>query len=155
MKYEDVTKQMYSNAKPREGNVRKQKFFESDGKIYFVDGHNVIYKNNEREIGVAKLLNETFGGNVKILPNINYPQGIKTIDLKMITSRRTNDCVKTAIRDSERQAHNFIIDNTFQTVSDDIILNQIAEIYSMRKFSWFNTIYVLKGNVFIKVYKRK
>lgn len=66
-----------------------------------------------------------------------------------------SDCVKTAIRDSERQAHNFIIDNTLQTVSDEIVISQIDEIYKAGKFSWVNTIYVLKDNKFIKVYKRK
>ena len=164
LKYEDVTKQMYRNAKPKEGKVEKQNFFESDGEKYFVDGHNVIYKHDDREIEVAKLLNEMFGGDVQILPNINYPQGIKTsdyifrgekLDLKRITSKRTKDCVKTAIRNSERQAHNFIIDNTLQTVSDDVVLSQIDEIYNTVKFSWVDTIYVLKENKFIKVYKRK
>lgn len=101
---------------------------------------------------------------MKILPNINYPQGIKSpdyifkdekIDLKRITSKRANDCVKTAIRDSKKQAHNFIIDNTLQTVSDEAILKQINEIYEMGKFSWVDTIYVLKDDKFIKIYKRK
>ncbi len=164
MQYIDITSQMYNNAKPNKGKVSKQKYFKYDNKKYLVDGHNVVYKHNEREIEVAKLLNKTFGGNVKILPNINFPQGIKTpdyifrrekIDLKRITSKRINDCVKTAIRDSKRQANNFIIDNTLQTVSNNAILKQIDEIYKTGKFLWVNKIYVLNGEKFIKVYKRK
>lgn len=164
MQYIDITSQMYNNAKPNKGKVSKQKYFKYDNKKYLVDGHNVVYKHNEREIEVAKLLNKTFGGNVKILPNINFPQGIKTpdyifrrekIDLKRITSKRINDCVKTAIRDSKRQANNFIIDNTLQIVSNTAILKQIDEIYKTGKFLWVNKIYVLNGEKFIKVYKRK
>lgn len=164
MNYLDITSEMYKKAKPKHGKVKKQKFYEYKGKEYFVDGHNVVYKHDERELEVARLLNYSFGGNVKILPNINFPQGIKSpdyifrgekIDLKRITSKRVNDCVKTAIRDSEKQAHNFIIDNTLQTVSDEAILKQINEIYEMGKFSWVNTIYVLKNDKFIKIYKRK
>lgn len=162
--YSDITEKMYKNAKPKEGKVINQDFFEYDGKKYYIDEHNVVYNHDDREIEVAKLLNEIFGGDVKILPNINYPQGIKSpdyifrkenLDLKRITSKRANDCVKTAIRDGKRQAQNFIIDNTAQTVSDEAILKQIDEIYNSGKFSWVNTIYVLKDKSFIKIYTRK
>ncbi|MBR0426728.1 MAG: hypothetical protein IJK18_00790 [Clostridia bacterium] len=164
LKYIDITKKMYKKAKPKEGIVTNQDFFEYEGKKYYIDGHNVVYNHNEREIEVAKLLNEIFGGNVKILPNVNYPQGIKSpdyiyreekLDLKRITSKRTNDCVKTAIRDGKRQAQNFIIDNTEQTVSDEAVLKQIDEIYNTGKFSWVNTIYVLKDKNFIKIFTRR
>ena len=148
MNYEDITEKLHQQV-IKEGSVQEQNFIEVDGKKYFVDGRNVVYKHNNRELEVAKLLQQTFGGKVKILPNVNFPQGIKSadyifrgekIDLKRITSRRMNDCVKTAIRDSEKQAHNFIIDNTLQTVGDDTILKQINEIYEMGKFSWVNMI---------------
>lgn len=163
MNYEDITEKMHQQV-IKEGSVQEQNFIEVDGKKHFVDGHNVVYKHSNRELEVAKLLQQTFGGKVKILPNVNFPQGIKSadyifreekIDLKRITSRRMNDCVKTAIRDSKKQAHNFIIDNTLQTVGDDTILKQINEIYEMGKFSWVNMIYVLKDDKFIRVYKRK
>lgn len=164
MGYIDITEKMYNEAKPNTGKVIKQKFIEDNGKIYWIDGHNVIYKHDKREIEVAIILKKTFGGDVRILPNINFPQGIKTpdyifrderVDLKRIKSRRSNDCIKTAIRDSKRQANNFIIDNTAGTVSDDILLSQIEEIYNMGKFSWVNIIYVLKGDNFLKIYKRR
>lgn len=80
MKYIDITNEMYNNAKPNKGKVKKQKYFANGNEIYLVDGHNVVYKHDEREIEVAKLLNKTFGGNVRILPNINFPQNVKTPD---------------------------------------------------------------------------
>ena len=155
---------MYNNAKPYKGKVEKQKFFEIAGKIYFVDGHNVIYKHDEREIEVARLLNRTFGGNVKILPNVNFPQGIKTpdyiykgekTDLKKIISKRAKDCLKTALKNKENQANNFIIDNTAQSVKDRDILKQIDEIYNSKAFFWIDKIYLLRDEEFIKIYKRK
>jgi len=164
MKYQDITNEMYKKAKPKHGKVENQDYIEYQGKRYIVDNHNVKNNHDKREIEVGYLLNETLGGDVKILPNINFPQGIKTpdyifrgekLDLKRIKSKRSKDCVKTAIRDSEKQAHNFIIDNTAQKVEDEAILNQIDEIYNSEKFSWVNMIYVLKENKFLKVYKRK
>lgn len=162
--YEDITQEMYYNAKPKTGNVKEQNYIRHNGIKYYVDGHNIMFDHDERELEVGKLLNETFGGNVEILPSIKNIQGVKTpdyifrnerLDLKRITSKRVNDCVKTAIRDCERQAHNFIIDNTAQTVSNDAIFKQIDEIYNAGKFSWVKTIYVLKDRKFIKIYKRK
>lgn len=163
LNYEDITRKMHSKL-IKDGRVVEQDFIEINEKKYFVNGRNVVYKHNGRELEVAKLLYQTFGGEVRILPNVNFPQGIKSadyifkgekIDLKTITSKRINDCVKTAIRDSEKQAHNFIIDNTLQTVGDGAILKQINEIYEMGKFLWVNMIYVLKDDKFIRVYKRK
>lgn len=101
---------------------------------------------------------------MKILPNINFPQGIKSpdylfrgekIDLKRITSKRKTDCVKTALRNKEKQANNFIIDNTAQTVKDEDIIRQIKELYDSKGFCWIDKIYVLKDKEFIKIYKRK
>ena len=154
---------MHANAKHNKGVVKKQKYYEYNGKKYIVDGHNVVYKHDKREHEVAKLLNKIFGGSVKILPNINYPQGIKTpdylyrgekVDLKRIKSKRTKDCVKTALRNKEKQADNFIIDNSKNTVSNEDVIKQIEEIYNLKGFSWIDKIYLLNGNQFIKVYKR-
>lgn len=164
MQYIDITNEMYNNAKPNKGKVMKQNFFESDGEKYIIDGHKVVYKHDEREIEVANLLNKTFGGNVKILPNINFPQGIKSpdylykgekTDLKRITSKRAKDCVKTALKNKEKQANNFIIDNTAQTVGDEEIVKQIKEIYDLKGFAWIDKIYILKDKEFIKIFKRK
>lgn len=163
MSYEDITQDMFKNAKPNEGIVEKQNYIDIDGTKYNIDGHNVVYNHDEREVEVAQLLNKTFGGDVEILPNINIPQGIKTpdylyngekIDLKRIMSKRANDCVKTALKNKEKQANNFIIDNTAQTVSDQDILKQIDEIYNSKGFSWIDKIYLIKGNEFIKIFKR-
>ena len=82
VQYIDITNEMYKNAKPNEGTVKKQKDFEYEGEKYIVDGHNVVYKHDEREIEVAKLLNKTFGGNVRILPNINKVLKVQIIFLE-------------------------------------------------------------------------
>lgn len=164
VQYLDITNEMYNTAKPNRGTVKIQKYFEDDGKMYKVDGRNVVYKHDERELEVARLLNKTFGGNIKILPNINFPQGVKSpdylfrgerTDLKRITSKRANDCVKTALRNKEKQANNFIIDNTAQNVSDTDILKQIDEIYNSKGFLWVDKIYLLRNDKFIKIFKRK
>ena len=164
MRYIDITYEMYENARPNKGKVERQNFFEDNGKLYKVDGHNVVYKHDKGEIEVAKLLNKVFGGKVKILPNINFPQGIKSpdylfrgekTDLKRITSKRVKDCVKTALKNKEKQANNFIIDNTAQNVSDIDILKQIDEIYNSNGFLWIDKIYLLRDDKFIKIFKRK
>ena len=155
MNYIDITEKMYNNAKPNKGLVKKQNYFEDNGKQYKIDGHNVVYKHDEREFEVARLLNKTFGGNVKILPNINYPQGIKSpdylykgekTDLKRIISKRINDCVKTVLKGKEKQAH---------SVSNEDIIKQIKEIYNSDGFVWIDKIYLLDKDKFIKIFKRK
>ena len=164
MQYLDITDEMYAKAKPYKGTVKKQNFYKNNGINYKIDGHNVVYRHDEREIEVAQILNSTFGGNVRILPNINFPQGIKSpdylykgemTDLKRITSNRTKDCIKTALKNKEKQANNFIIDNTAQTVSDEDIIKQIEKIYENEGFLWINKIYLLKNKEFIKIFKRK
>ena len=155
---------MHNNATPYKGKVERQKYYKDNERTYIVDGHNVVYKHDEREIEVARLLNKTFGGNIKILPNVNFPQGIKSpdylfkgerTDLKRITSKRAKDCVKTALKNKEKQANNFIIDNTAQNVSDVDILKQIDDIFNSKGFLWIDKIYLLKDDKFIKIFKRK
>lgn len=162
--YIDITEDMYREAKPNSGSVKKQKFVVVNGIKYVVDGHNVIYKHNQREIEVAQLLNRTFGGKVKILPSVNFPQGIKTpdylfrgerTDLKIITSKRARDCIKVALRNKEEQADNFIIDNTEGNISNEDVIKQIIEIYGLVGFLWVNKIYLLDDKNFVKVFKRK
>ncbi len=163
MNYIDITSKMYANAKVNKGVVRKQKYFEYNGNKYMIDGHNVVYKHDKRELEVAKLLNKTFGGSVKILPNINFPQGIQSpdylykgekLDLKIITSKRSKDCIKTLLRNKEKQASNFIIDITAQTISYEDIIKQIDEIYNSKGFFWIDRIYVLKEETFVRVFER-
>ena len=164
MSYRDITVEMYKTAKPKTGKVMIMDYVENDGKKYFVDNSKVIYKHSKREIEVAYLLNEIFGGDVKVLPNINFPQGIKTsdyifrnerIDLKTIISKRNKDCLKTSLRNKERQAHNFIIDNTAKKVSTESMIKQMKEIYELKGFLWVDTIYLLENKNFIKIFKRK
>lgn len=162
MKYQDITEQYTSKKKYQ---IKKQKYFiDDDGIKYNVDGKYVILKPTRREIEVAELLGQAIGGKINIIPRINKPCGIKTpdyiinnerFDLKKITSKRRNDCVKTSLRNQEKQANNFIIDNTAQTVSDADILKQIDEIYNSKGFLWINKIYLLKDDKFIKIFKRK
>lgn len=75
--------------------------------------------------------------------------------MKRITSKRAKDCVKTALKNKEKQANNFIIDNTAQTVGDEEIVKQIKEIYDLKGFAWIDKIYILKDKEFIKIFKRK
>ncbi len=63
--------------------------------------------------------------------------------------------MKTALKNKEKQANNFIIDNTAQNVSDVDILKQIDEIYNSKGFLWIDKIYLLKDDKFIKIFKRK
>ena len=141
--YIDITSKMYANAKINKGIVKKQKYFEHNGHKYMIDGRNVVYRHDKRELEVAKLLNKTFGGSVKILPNVNFPQGIQSpdylyrgekLDLKIITSKRSKDCLKTLLRNKEKQANNFIIDITAQTISYEDVIKQIDEIYNSKGF---------------------
>ena len=110
-KNEYITKKKYQ--------IKKQKYFiANDGTRYNVDVKHVVLEPTSREIEVDSLLGNVFGGEVKIIPRINYPKRIKTpdyiinnkkFDLKQIAGNGKNT-LDTAINKKKKQSNNFIFD---------------------------------------------
>lgn len=161
--YIDVTKKWLINATPNSHNVEDQGFYEYDGILYKVDGKNVVLDYSAKEKEIAEWLKNTFGGEIKMIPRINYPKSISTpdylfksikFDLKEINgqSKRT---IENALKNKKRQASNFILDlsNSHLTMND--VFLQMDLLYSYRKRKWINIVILKKENNLIGVYQRK
>ena len=161
MEYKDITSE-YSTK--RNYKVKKQKYFiNADGTRYDVDGKHVILKPSQREIEVAKLIGKIFGGEVNVIPGINYPKKIKTsdyivnkekFDLKTLTENNKNT-IYNAIHKQRMQANNFIIDISKNGMSQIDVEKQIENIYNSRHTEWVKKIILVKKDKLLKVYERK
>lgn len=95
----DVTSEWIKNAKPNTHIVKDRKYFEHNGIKYKVDNKNIVLDYSDKEKEVAIWLENTFGGEIYMLPRINKPDGIQTADylfrgeywdLKKITGKGKN-----------------------------------------------------------------
>ena len=160
--YVDITKDWTNNSTPNSHKVKDRQYFKKDGIKYQVDGKNVVldYSNKEKE--VAKWLENTFGGELYMLPRINNPEGIQTADylfrneywdLKEINGTGKN-ILFHAIEGHERQAHNFIFDISKTKLTNNEIMERLDKLYSLNKVRWLDAIIIMKENELIKIVKR-
>ena len=79
--YIDVTNDYLKNVKTHKGRVIKAKYFKSkDGMKYYVDNKYVKFNTSKEELEIAKFLAKTFGGDVYLVPKVDFPGGIKSPD---------------------------------------------------------------------------
>jgi hypothetical protein len=161
LRYKEITDKFLSKKKFQ---LKKQKYFIDDnGNRYNVDGKHVILDPTEREVEIAKLLGEKIGGNVNIIPRINYPKKIKTpdyiinkekYDLKTLTENNKNT-IYNIIHKQKMQANNFITDISKNGMSQNDVAKQIEVIYNSRHTEWVRKIILVKDYEILKVYQRK
>lgn len=153
--YTDVTKEWLENATPNNHIVKEQLFFKYKNKMYLVDNKNVVLDYNKKELEVACWLENTFGGEIYLLPRVNKPDGIKTADylwndeywdFKQINGSGIRT-IEDLLKRKEEQAHNFIFEKSLTKLSDDEVLMQIEKIFSSDTTSFINNDF--------KIYKRK
>ncbi|MCI8396686.1 MAG: hypothetical protein HFJ52_03215 [Clostridia bacterium] len=160
MNYIDITDK-YSTKKHYQ--LRKQEYFIDDKGIkYNVDGKHVILKPTQKEIEVAKLLGQTYGGKVNIIPRINEPSGIKTpdyiinrekFDLKEIKGNGKS-ALYDAIGKQRRQADNFVFDISNAEINKERAIEQIKSIYYSNHRKWVHTLILMKDSKILKIFKR-
>lgn len=78
--YSDVTTNWIEKAKPNSHKVLDRHYFEYKNVRYVVDNKNVVLDYSNEEKRIARWLENTFGGELYMLPRINSPKGIKTAD---------------------------------------------------------------------------
>lgn len=161
--YTDVTNEWIINAKPNTHIVKDRKYFEHNGIKYKVDNKNIIldYSNNEKEVAIW--LENTFGGEIYMLPRINKPDGIQTADylfkgeywdLKKITGKGKNT-LDSAINKKKSQSNNFIFDISNSEITLEAIDKQLSSIYENKYRKWIDKIIVKQNNNVIVINKRK
>lgn len=162
-KYTDITYKTFKNGKQEYELVEQQYFMDESGNKYNIDGKNVKIKANEKERTVANLMGETYGGEVKLVPVVLNPKGIKTpdymingekFDLKEIFGNGKNT-LDTAISKKKEQSKNFIFDISNTEMQTIEAINQIQSIYKSKNRAWVEQIILIKDNKVLKIYKRK
>lgn len=143
--------------------IEEQYFVDENNHKYKVDGKNVIMKPTAREKEVANMLGRMYGGQIKIIPRINEPAGIKTPDYKINNEKfdlkqiigTGKYVIEGNIKGKKEQANNFIIDITESKINIEEAIRQIQSIYNSKHYQWVDKIFLLKGDKFLKIYKRK
>ena len=160
--YLDITKEWINNAKPNSHKVKNRHYFEYEKIKYRVDNKNVVLDYSDKEKEVAIWLENTFGGEIYMLPRINIPNGIITADylfrreywdLKTINGSGKR-VIEDSIKKKKRQAENFIFDITNSEIEKDNLFNQLKKIYSSESTKWVSKVIVKKKNTVIGIFKR-
>lgn len=161
--YTDVTNEWIINAKPNTYIVKDRKYFEHNGIKYKVDNKNIVLDYSDKEKEVAIWLENTFGGEIYMLPRINKPDGIQTADylfrgeywdLKKITGKGKNT-LDSAINKKKSQSNNFIFDISNSEITLEAIDKQLSSIYENKYRKWIDKIIVKQNNNVIVINKRK
>lgn len=161
--YIDITEEIIKKDKQDFKLIEQQYYIDENGNRYNVDGKYILLEPTEREKEVANMIGELYGGNIKIIPRINEPKGIKTpdyivknkrYDLKQIKGNGKY-VIQGNLKGKQKQADNFIIDITKSEINIEEAVKQIENIYSSKHFLWLDRIVLLKDKEFLKIYKRK
>lgn len=162
-RYVDITGKWYPDAKPNSHPVQDLQEFTVDGVTYKVDGHNVVLDYSAHEKEIAELLEREVGGEIFMVPRVNYPQNISTpdyqfhgrgYDLKTLEPDAGKNTIFNRIKKKKRQAHNFIIDVTQTSLDDQTIDGQIEKIFWSKDTRFVEEVVVIKGEKIIRVVKR-
>lgn len=161
--YIDITEEMTKKDKQNFKLIEQQYYIDENGNRYNVDGKYILLEPTEREKEVANMLGKLYGGNIKIIPRINEPKGIKTpdyivknkrYDLKQIKGNGKY-VIQGNLKGKQKQADNFIIDITKSKINIEEAVKQIENIYSSKHFLWLDRIVLIKDKELLKIYKRK
>jgi len=155
--YKDVTKEWLESATPNSHQVLDRNYFIYDGKKYIVDNKNVVLDYSKKEKEIAEWLENTFGGEIYMIPRVNYPEGIKTPDylfknegwdLKTITGSG-NQTLYHAIYKKSQQSNNFIFDISTSNLSLEDAEKQIERLYDRKDTDFLKKTIIKKDKKFI------
>lgn len=161
--YIDITSEWLETATPNSHTVEDRQYFEYKGNRYNVDGKNVVLDYSLKEKEIAEWLENTFGGEIYMLPRINNPEGIQTADylfrgeywdLKEIIGKGKHT-LDSAIKKKKSQSNNFIFDMSNSEITVESISKQLNLIYKSKDRKWVDKIIVKQNKNVIIINKRK
>ena len=159
----DVTAQWREQATPGSHAVEDAQEVTINGTTYNVDGHNVVLNYSDHEREIAEILEKEFGGEIKMLPRVNNPQGVKTpdylfrgagYDLKTIGKTTGKNPLFNRIKKAKDQADNFVIDLTDSDIGDNVIDAQIEKAFWSSSTKNVKTIIIIKNGKVLKIVAR-
>lgn len=159
----DMTEEWIKQATPNSHKILDlQEVTLNNGK-YKVDGKNVLLDYSIKERRIAELLEETFGGEIQMVPRIINPPNISTpdyffrgesMDLKELRGSSSH-LIYNAISKKKRQASNFILDITNCPLDLDEINRQVRDIYRSNHTRFVDKLIIIKDDNIIHVYSRR
>lgn len=161
--YTDITGKWYPNSTPGSHEVEDASEITINGTTYKVDGRNVQLTYSQHEKEIAELLEREVGGELKMLPRVNNPQGVSTpdylfngkgYDLKTLKPDAGKNTIYNRIKKSRDQALNFVIDITKSGLDELRVNEQIEKIFRMKETSFVDEIVIVSGDKIIRVIKK-
>lgn len=160
MRYEDVTDKFINK---QQYKIEQQKYYiSSDGIKHNMDRRYVVLDTTKKEIEVAELLGELFGGVIKMIPKVNEPAGIKTLDY-MINGKRfdlkeirgnSKNTLYDAVSKQKRQADNFIFDISNTKMDNEEAIRQVKSIYHSKNTRWIQMLILIRNGKILKIYQK-
>ena len=160
--HKDVTQEWLDSTTPNSHEIKDMDYFEHNGIKYEVDGKNVVLDYSKHEKEVAEWLENTFGGEIYMVPRINNPSGIQTSDyifrkenwdLKSINGK-SKQALYHAIRKKGQQSNNFIFEILNDELTLDEIRQQVQSLYRRTDIPFLKKVIIKKSNDF-SVFERK
>ena len=159
----DILDEMVQKSRPGKGNIVEIKDFIQGKGRYIVGEPGVRLNIGKEEKRIAHLWKDTFGGNVKLMPevagphkNVSVPDLIidgKRYDLK--TPRKNNpNTFYNAIHVKNKQADNFIVDISKNGMTQEEAIGQIEGIFRRPHTAFVNGIVLVKDDKILKVFVR-
>ena len=163
--YLDITKEWINNPKSNSHKVKNKHYFEYEKVKYRVDNKNVVLDYSDKEKEVAIWLENTFGGEIYMLPRINNPKGIQTADylfrgeywdLKTLSENAISEirAVDNIIKTAKKQTNNIILDITNSILPRKNIINQVERLYMTKGRNWIDKIILIDNYELIKIFKK-
>lgn len=162
-RYSDITQEWRDNAMPNSHAVEDAQEVTVSGNTYKVDGHNVVLDYSHHEKEIAELLEKEFGGEMKMLPRVNNPQGVSTpdylfrgegFDLKTIGETTGKNPLLNRIKKAKAQSDNFVFDITDSGLADSKVLEQITKAFSDKETEFVDKIVIVRNGRVVNVFKR-
>lgn len=149
--------------KGKKGSVIERQEYILHGVTHRVDGKHVVLRPTSQEREIAEALSRQYGKHVVLVPQIMFPQGIRTpdylidgkrFDLKSPTGNGKN-LLYGLIAKKQRQAHNFIVDITKCPLSIDELERQTENLYRSSRVGFLEQVVFIKNGKIVKVFDRK
>lgn len=164
--HRDVTNEWLRKAIPNSHPVTDIETFVQDGATYVVDGKNVKFEYSEYEKGIAGLISRKLGGEIRMMPKVNYPFNVSTpdyifrgerYDLKQMHKSTSKHAVYNRIHDSllKGQADHFVLEITGNPLGFSEISRQVEEAFTSYNLRGVKSVVIIEDGIIKRVIERK
>lgn len=163
--YIDLTRQMFATADPNSHEIKRLEVFVLDGKIYDNKIDDLKFTYSDHEFEIAQLIEETFGGEIYLLPNMgnfNYKKMSDYFwkderwDLKTLKKGTDGkNAFTNQAKKAKGQSNNIIIDIQSEVFKNEKkIYDELSRMYGSPDYKYIDKVIIVKDNEIFGFYKR-